>query len=535
MNSDFWINNPKILFKDIKFIPNHQMAFEDKINTITRLVFIISLILYISGYKQSFLFFLLSLFLIIILYYIQEDKMPLVETYIPKIMDIKSMKKMEELHSKSIDNYKKNRYTVEKFPEYFADQRQMQTEIQPNQTYISKNQNLVGKANSKTLVAPVVAPPSYDWQYWKGNDLVYPSIINEKRSQDYYGSGYFTEETPVIEHFTSAKSYSNNTNAVTNLNSLVNTNTNVFNNPSSDLTQPYYPNEYTSPQQPLNFLGDYDGKYSKNINTGSSLGTENIVPKDILRMSRYKNQDYTSFNKKEKELQTYSGDINKSCTYDTTNLDYNLPTNFMAGNCERNQTVKELNKQIFTSTVTPGVYYNSQIIEPINSNIGISFDQQIPSRKVSKDSNGNIIYTAMDPTLYSPVDESDTTDYGTAPYEVYDPRTNGYGTSYRNYNDEMTGQPRFFYDDVNAVRRPNFVLRSNIDHLLNADSYGVIKDNKDTISTNCNIRKIAEEGLLNNVLDHRTDMMNRLMRKTNAEAWQQRLAPIRTGANFVMK
>jgi hypothetical protein len=206
----------------------------------------------------------------------------------------------------------------------------------------------------------------------------------------------------------------------------------------------------------------------------------------------------------------------------------------MAGNCERNEKVKELNNELFTSKITPGVYYKTQIIEPINYNIGISFDQQIPPRQISTDKKGNTLYTALDPSLYEPVEEIDKTDYGTAPYEVYDPRSNGYGTSYREYEHEITGQPRFYYDDVNAVRRPNYITRTNIDHLLKADSYGIVQSTNDIMSNNCNSRKIAEQGILDNTIDFRTDLMTRLMRKRNAELWQQRLAPLQKGGNYTM-
>jgi hypothetical protein len=141
----------------------------------------------------------------------------------------------------------------------------------------------------------------------------------------------------------------------------------------------------------------------------------------------------------------------------------------------------------------------------------------------------------MDPTLYNPEPVFDKNDYGTAPYEVYDPRTNGYGTSYRDYIHDVTGQPRFYYDDVNAVRRPNYITRTNIDHLLKADSYGIVQDTNNIMSRNCDSRNIAEQGIVDDTIDFRTDLMTRLMRKRNAELWQQRMAPIQKGANFVMR
>ena len=515
LSSTFWLENPIILCKEMKFLPKKNMTCEEQNNSITRLVFFIFLIMYLLQYKYSTLFLILSLIFIIILYYFQKNKMTTTYENYSEKSHFNYIKKSENLYKKGINDFKKNRYTIEKFPSYFTDQRIESSDLIPDQTYISKNQNLCGPANPKTLIAPIVAPPSYDWEYWKDNDFVFPSIINEKRTQDYYGSGYYTEDEPIRENFTQRENFTDQKG-------------NIESNDN------YYSNEYKKPQDPLDTMGYYNGKYPQKINNGDQLGTSNVVPKDYLRKSSKQIMDSKKFSKTD-GVQKYPGNVNRSGTYDPTNIDYDLPTNFMAGNCERNDNVKELNNELFTSTITPGVYYKTQVIEPLNYNVGISFDQQIPPRKVSKDKNGNITFTAMDPNLYEPEEEVDKNDYGTAPYEVYDPRTNGYGSSYREYEHEITGQSRFYYDDVNAARRPNYITRTNIDHLLKADSYGIVNSTQDIMSRNCNSRKIAEEGLLNDTIDFRTDLMTRLMRKKNSEMWQQRLAPIQKGANFVMR
>ena len=529
-----WLEDPTILFKQYTFVPNSMMNTEERMNTITRLIIFIFLIMLLLGYKYALLFLLLSIIFIIILYYLQKKEM--------SVEPFKYIQQSEDLYEKSLKEYKQNRYTVEKFPSYYANERVISSEIIPNQSYQSKNQNLVGTANPKTLVAPVVAPPSYDWKYWKANDFIVPSIINEKRTQDFYGSGYYTSDEPnvypTVEPNVDPNVYPTVEPTVENYKlSSLNRNEKIekiYPQLRQQSDSPYYENEYVKPYDPVDTMGYYNGKYPTEINNGNDLGSSNVVPKDFLRKKNKKEDDTTLYKKTDGTLK-YPGDINKSCSYDSTNLDYNLPSNFMAGNCERNNNVKDINNEIFTRTITPGVYYKTQIIEPLNSNIGISFDQQRPTRYKSVDESGNITYTAMDPSLYEPIQQIDKNDYGTAPYEVYDPRKNGYGSSDREYQHDLTGQPRFYYDDVNAARRPNYITRTNIDHLLKADSYGIVQDRNDIMSRNCNSRKIAEEGLLDNILDHRTDLMTRLMRKKNSEMWQQRLAPIHKGANFVMR
>jgi len=111
--------------------------------------------------------------------------------------------------------------------------------------------------------------------------------------------------------------------------------------------------------------------------------------------------------------------------------------------------------------------------------------------------------------------------------DIYDPRFTGYGTSYRSYNDDALGQTRFYYDDINAVRMPNYISRSNIDTQPFADSYGPIpkgfeKGNPYTDK----IHSLAENAFLEGAIQHRTELSERLMRKVNSEQWQRRAAPI---------
>ena len=119
--------------------------------------------------------------------------------------------------------------------------------------------------------------------------------------------------------------------------------------------------------------------------------------------------------------------------------------------------------------------------------------------------------------------------------DIYDPRFNGYGTSYRAYEDEFIGQTRFYYDDINAVRMPNYITRSNIDNLPFADKYGPIPEGHSNGNSNtCNMRKLANNGFLNSALQHRADISQKLMRKRNNELSQRRQAPIRTGGQRML-
>jgi hypothetical protein len=93
----------------------------------------------------------------------------------------------------------------------------------------------------------------------------------------------------------------------------------------------------------------------------------------------------------------------------------------------------------------------------------------------------------------------------------------------------MTGQPRFFYDDIDAVRKPNYITRSNIDDAPWAHSYGSVSTEKqDGSIPNKEYRTLAQDKFLQDTLKQRGELQERLMRKFNTEvAWQRRQFPLR--------
>ena len=120
-------------------------------------------------------------------------------------------------------------------------------------------------------------------------------------------------------------------------------------------------------------------------------------------------------------------------------------------------------------------------------------------------------------------------DIGITEYNIYDPRFSGYGTSYRAYTDKDLGQTKFYYDDINAIRMPNYLVRSNIDFAQYADTYGPLSDkNKHgSVYTN-NIRALAQDSFLRSSIEQRESLSESLMRKRNGELWQTRKYPMRT-------
>jgi hypothetical protein len=219
------------------------------------------------------------------------------------------------------------------------------------------------------------------------------------------------------------------------------------------------------------------------------------------------------------------GDV-QGCSYDPELLRHNLPTNSSNGACQLNDSYDAYNKNLYTQIIEPGIFAQQQTIEPIQSNMGITFTQQFEPVKCQMNSDGSRTFVSQDPRLVQPI-ESVPRPPTAENSNVYDPRSNGYGTSYRHYIDPMTGQPRFYYDDVDAIRRPNYIVRSNIDNNPWADQCGIMSS--DTTSTPEFSRSLAQNQFLNDSLQFKTDLQERYARKYNNEiGWQRRQAPIHT-------
>ena len=247
-----------------------------------------------------------------------------------------------------------------------------------------------------------------------------------------------------------------------------------------------------------NFIENYEFPYDKNL-PNVNLSNQTI------RINQY-------------------GLVNTERGYNPNQLQSNLPSNLPVGNCEKEHEFNQYNNNLFTQNIQPDIFTKSEIIEPINSNIGISYTQQFKPTTYSIDKNG-LMFTEHDPLLYNPP-QLPHNDVRITESDVYDPRFYGYGTSYRSYIEEVTGQPRFYYDDINSIRMPNYISRSNIDFANYADTYGPLNNLNKNGNPNTNqIRDLAQNSFLNSSLQHRTELQERLMRKRNNELWQLRKYP----------
>ena len=521
----FWLENIPNLLCSTELVPLQGMSLASQLNAVTRLSLVIFIVLLLLDIKWAPLFLLLSILFIIILFYIQRSQMDNFRAEHYKMTE--SRIKAGELPHGNLSTAKvrwinktisdprpglvRSLINPEEAGRFCHDERpldynpELVRNNQPgpnpkgvfnNPEYMSMSQRLAGTANPKTFIAPVVTPPLAAMDYWRANNLVNHSAINAESQVAAYQSGYQVASccpgAPTL------------------------------------LVPAKNPAAYTVPVQmednyiQENFGDDHSGSDIKE-------GFKTNMP--FLKTSPQLEETVV--------LSNEPGWVNTACGYNPEQLfDAGLPTNLPSGNCPQDPIMKTYNDNLFTQTIQPGLYTRNQINEPINSNIGISFTQQFPPTTCkTNELTGEVQYTEHDPRIIEPATMEPSLPRVALATEanVYDPRFSGYGTSYRSYTDENTGQTRFYYDDIDAIRMPNYITRNNIDHQPFADRYGPLPPgDANGNKFNSNIRALANDAFVSGAIEFRTDLQERLMRKVNSDAWQQRKAPINRGGQRML-
>lgn len=369
--------------------------------------------------------------------------------------------------------YKEKKMSVKKemFSQKICHNDYQQIEFDSN--HRSPNQTFSGPPNPKTKIPVLIVPPIVD-QYWNDGMSTYKGI-NADSHEDLIQSGYIidgvqcgTTQDIAMQPIRKERM-------------------------PSCVSEKAHKEGFTMPSCAMKYEDDYTHKNYTHIMSPDTL----------------------------------TGEVLTTCAYDPDQLiRYNLPSNAPFGRCQRSEALKDYNMQLFTQPIQPGLYSRYEVIEPISSNIGISFQQQFEPMTIEENEN-NLIYTSNDPYIRAPVQKMEIPDNEPNMNNVYDPRFSGYGDSNRAYIDKMTGQVRYFYDDVDAIRRPNLITKNNLDIYPFTQNYGPMEKPE-----NC-YRELANQQFHDSQIQFRTDLMERLMRKRNAEMWQRRVAPISRASNTV--
>ena len=507
LTSSFWLEDISNLFKSSKIIPSKEDSFENQMNDLTKFVIISFLIVNFFIYvdtltgKEKFAnktkyistVFIILLFMIICCYYfgrlfqpasVKEcyGNVPSLHEPIPKTtynisnkdmiitpsynqerkcnptlpknasLEVKGVNSNPQL----IDGRQSSAYCYGNNDYYSKDYNG-----KPIQTNISANQKLVGQANPKTMVQPVIPTPIYDFEVWQPNDFVIPTAINDQQNQELYLNGYESN----FETFATSQ-----------------------------------------PKDVLQF--------------GPPFIQKNMEP----IKENYSRDEPIYLNTDNYETVTNSP-IDMQCSYQPENLNHNLPSNYQA--TEEEYKTKEYNKNLFTIPIQPGIYTKSQVNQPdaSMSNLGISYTQPFEPLTYQKEDNYNT-FIELDPLQNKILPTKPAKPEMPLRRDIYDPRTTGYGTQYRTYIEPVTGQPRFYYKDIDQQNNGAYITRNKIDFANFGTSTGVYPFDK-PLEGNA-LYNYADETFGTSMLGYRTELQQRLMHKNNNREWQQRLAPIRT-------
>ena len=153
--------------------------------------------------------------------------------------------------------------------------------------------------------------------------------------------------------------------------------------------------------------------------------------------------------------------------------------------------------------------YNSKLIAP--------FNRDIKDRSIK---NGSVITNLNEINPYKLVDQSKPNRFN-----VYDPRSGGYGDQNRAYVHNITGQTRYMYDDVDNIRNPNYITRNKLDMISNiGTTYGQMKPQH--VTDPVYLRKQVHQSFLDNTLSFRNSLQYSTMIKGNNKVYAQKQAPI---------
>lgn len=480
-NKKCWIDDTNALFIDYTIIPQTEMTLASRINCITRLICFIAimlLIFQILNCELIIIYFLTAILIIIMVYHKEKEKMVNNNNYnscsssIYENFEITYTPPPPSNPKPSLDcstqkariNYNctkpdENTYQVHSLKKEenssFYKMKNNYNSAEYNTNFATKtdNQSLVGCANPKTLIAPIIAPPLAALEIWKNDGNYKTSKINETRNTYPKESGYEVDQGAYCK-----------TNYKT--------------------PQPYYcAQKKNKPATSYNKINEKQPnvlppKQGVSVPPPAAAVEAFQFPYEINAPKQEMNNSDNLFHKGFKNNPMFYG---------------------------------KYNENVFTQTISPGEYKINTRNEPINSNMGITLAEQ----------NEEPNYEMIEP--FENVNTSN----------VYDPRFYGYGTSYRGYVDKTVGQPRFYYDDVDAIRMPNYITRNKIDVMPFGDAYG--PDNDGGNKYHSNITALADQHYLDSSLQFRTEMQDRLMRKINSNQWQQRMFPINTNGQRMAK
>lgn len=450
----FWLQDPSVLFHSpLTIVPREDMPLATRMNALSRMAIYTSIGIMLVDVTLGVVTLITSLVGISAAFYAQAKEESVEGFQEGDCFTVDSLFEKPTTDTTAGDDRCGRRVVV---AERFCDDYRP---FRFDDSHHSTNQSLAGSANPRTYVPPIIPARSHEILFWRDNDLVVRSDINDSTNFDVHKSGYLpdTRFTPI------SSALSPNPPPV---------------QPSTRmdriLTQTISPNnvfQRTRVDEPINSMiginrqKQFDPMYVAEAR-GGYVDYVTLDGEAPLSSGRHDDDDVA-----------YDDDYNRPCTG-------HRHDGLLGGT--RGSYDKDTDDNYDTTTTT------------LND---------ILRRKPKT------IDVLRRPTEWN----------------VFDPRFSGYADNDRHYIDEMTGQPRFDYSDIDAVKMPNYITRNNIDFIPSAPRYGSEGgcSEEEEGEGRRDYRDVANDAFLQATLRQRTELQERLLRKRNAEMWQLRVAPIR--------
>lgn len=354
--------------------------------------------------------------------------------------------------------------------------------LSSNGTLETATRRLIGGVNPRTLIAPKMIPPITDMEEWGTDNYTIHSAINNYRSDDLFLSGYTTLDDCKCRGLC---------NCAGRLNKPL-----IKENFHEDVLGSNQPSSHRQswPTNSTNLSGTL-GPLTTRVNS-SCRGTllRDCGGEDLSQGQAVADHNYLS-------------------PYDISEQRITRPQIL------QNYGVSKVPEKSVYTSITDGE--DLIFVETMaHKRHSLNFDPSGQNEQKKKRGGG------------SPYNADYIT--GDEPSMIYDPRMVGYSDSKRGYVDKLLGQPKFYYDDINAARAPNYITRNKIDIYSFGESTGRLKDPKNLSETCGDVNQLAVEEFHNSALQHRSDMMQSLMSKRNGEMWQLREFPISTNGQRML-
>jgi hypothetical protein len=496
----FWLFRLQELFCDYSIFPTKYMTLEKKMNSLTRFILFIFLVLYIFNVKNLFWYFLFSLLIIIIIYFIQKNKMLRKENY--ELLDKNeysvSLQKNNTgylTNNQIKDNVMSQKNNLAAYQERH-DRYCNRNELLPlNETQVFKEKFLTGPPNPQTNFNLYIEPRPFDVNAWRDDQFVNYEAINSYKPYDLYGSGYIPKEYKSKPLYDISDPYDNEEDMFIVPPKYPDSNS--FINEIKDINKEY---------PPLRENYEKENKYNK--------GNEKQLKEE------YSNKNiYSDFKMDEKSVPPYyfSNGVNLN------NTKYNIPINYPATPMQLREQQKDMNNEIFTVRLTPTLANQYEVVHPNNSNLSV--DTVLQKREqIMRKENGKTIFTSIPPMDtkrnilknpfkgdISPIDA------------VYDSVSVGYGPSYRSYYEPVSGTMRYYYDDIDAARNGTILTENKIDIFEGSmNRRGQVPGPLYDLNE---MRKVEQNRWLDMTAFHRESMQSSLMEYVGDKEWQTKMAP----------